>query len=92
VDIFRINATTLRRCAIMESRIRSGVLVRKASQELKKKSSNIVHWVALFVLVLCPIGGYMSYDAPGALSVFYSMYKWREGEDIESLLQFANFI
>ena len=65
-----------------EARIRSNVLVRRSSHDVTPKAEGTtVQWVALIVLALCPIGGYMSYDAPGALSIFYSMFQreWGTG-------------
>eukprot|EP00026_Physarum_polycephalum_P006881 Phypoly_transcript_06934.p1 GENE.Phypoly_transcript_06934~~Phypoly_transcript_06934.p1 ORF type:complete len:498 (+),score=39.25 Phypoly_transcript_06934:125-1618(+) len=52
----------------------SSVLAKIASQDIadeKKSVLKIVNWVALIFLAGCPIGGYMSYDAPGALSHYY---------------------
>lgn len=58
----------------METRIRSGSIVLTT----RSKTSNTPNkgfrlWASLFLLVLCPVGGYLGYDAPGALTLYYCM-------------------
>lgn len=57
----------------METRIRSGSILVINKSKPSKAPEGYHLWVSLFLLVLCPVGGYLGYDAPGALTVYYCM-------------------
>eukprot|EP00026_Physarum_polycephalum_P006102 Phypoly_transcript_06143.p1 GENE.Phypoly_transcript_06143~~Phypoly_transcript_06143.p1 ORF type:complete len:505 (+),score=59.58 Phypoly_transcript_06143:325-1839(+) len=38
-------------------------------KEVEPANKGIVPWLALLVLCMCPLGGYLAYDVPGALNI-----------------------
>lgn len=37
-------------------------------------NTGVLPWLSLLILVLCPLGGYVAYDVPGALNMSFSMF------------------
>jgi hypothetical protein len=42
-------------------------------EEVEPANKGMIPWIALMVLCMCPLGGYLAYDVPGALNISLSM-------------------
>jgi len=42
---------------------------REEDNEVEPANKGMIPWIALMVLCMCPLGGYLAYDVPGALNI-----------------------